>query len=151
MNTVMNSPFDPVADVADVNAAAKAGRVDAVQNLVARAHNAGMRAGLLCRPTPMLVGEALSLVSTEIDFSKPIYRVDDGACGFAWINFPGNKPFGKAMKKLGLSRAGYPTGQQVWVSEFGQSVERKAAYAGAYAKVLKAAGIEDVYAGDRMD
>lgn len=122
-----------------------------VKALHERAHIAGMRAGLLCRPTPMLVGEALSLVSTEIDFSKPVYRVDDGACGFAWVNFPANKAFGRAMKNLGLARPAYPSGVGIWVSEFGQSVERKEAYAVAYAKVLKDAGIEGVYSGSRLD
>jgi hypothetical protein len=36
------------------------------------------------------------------------------------------------------------------VSEFGQSVDRKAAYAGAYAQVLRNSGI-DCYADSRLD
>jgi hypothetical protein len=37
-----------------------------------------------------------------------------------------------------------------WVSVFGQSVDRKAAFAGAYAKVLRENGIQAT-AGDRLD
>ena len=44
----------------------------------------------------------------------------------------------------------FRSGLSVWVSEGGQSMERKEAYARAYADVLRAAGIE-AYAGSRMD
>jgi len=101
---------------------------------------AGIEAGKNARPIPMYV----------IDQGIPIDRIDDGACGFAWIAFPGNTSFGKWAKKQGLARSHYPSGLCVWVSEFGQSVDRKDAFAGAYAKVLKDNGI-DAYSGSRLD
>lgn len=124
-------------------AAEKAERVNRYakyQEIIAEAYKAGIEAGKNARPIPMYV----------IDQGIPIDRIDDGACGFAWVAFPGNTSFGKWAKKQGLARSHYPSGLCVWVSEFGQSVDRKEAFAGAYAKVLKANGI-DAYAGSRLD
>jgi hypothetical protein len=115
-------------------------RYQAFQEIVDKAYKAGIEAGKNARPIPMYV----------IDQGIPIDRIDDGACGFAWIAFPGNTSFGKWTKKQGLARSHYPSGLCVWVSEFGQSVDRKDAFAGAYAKVLKENGI-DAYAGSRLD
>ena len=116
--------------------------------LVVKAHEAGVKAGLESRPTPMVVYEA------NIDGSQKKggqeWLVDDGACGFAWIKFSGKTPFGRWMKKTGRAHKAYPTGLMVWVSEFGQSVDRKEAYAVAYAKILQEAGIE-AHAGSRLD
>jgi hypothetical protein len=44
----------------------------------------------------------------------------------------------------------YGGGVTYWVSQFGQSVDRKAAFAGAFAKVLRENGIQAT-AGDRLD
>jgi hypothetical protein len=110
------------------------------QEIIDKAYKAGIEAGKNARPIPMYV----------IDQGIPIDRIDDGACGFAWIAFPGNTSFGKWTKKQGLARSHYPSGLCIWVSEFGQSVDRKDAFAGAYAKVLKENGI-DAYAGSRLD
>jgi hypothetical protein len=124
-------------------AAEKAERVNRYakyQEIIDKAYKAGIEAGKNARPIPMYV----------IDQGIPIDRIDDGACGFAWIAFPGNTSFGKWAKKQGLARSHYPSGLCVWVSEFGQSVDRKDAFAGAYAKVLKDNGI-DAYSGSRLD
>ena len=124
-------------------AAEKAERINRYakyQEIIDQAYKAGIEAGKNARPIPMYV----------IDQGIPIDRIDDGACGFAWIAFPGNTSFGKWAKKQGLARSHYPSGLCVWVSEFGQSVDRKDAFAGAYAKVLKENGI-DAYAGSRLD
>jgi hypothetical protein len=109
--------------------------------LVSVAHAQGIQAGRDCKPIPMIV-----CTST----GKPIEQLDEGACGFAWIAFPGNTAFGRWAKKQGIARPQYPKGLCIWVREFGQSVDRKAAYAGAYAQTLRNAGI-DCYAGDRLD
>jgi hypothetical protein len=101
--------------------------------LASVAHAAGIKAGRECRPIAMAVCDSTG---------RPIEIVDDGACGFAWIAFPGNTAFGRWAKKQGLARSHYPSGLCVWVSEFGQSVERKAAYSGAFAQVLRTAGID---------
>ena len=124
-------------------AAEKAERVNRYakyQEIIDKAYKAGIEAGKNARPIPMYV----------IDQGIPIDRIDDGACGFAWIAFPGNTSFGKWAKKQGLARSHYPSGLCIWDSEFGQSVDRKDAFAGAYAKVLKDNGI-DAYSGSRLD
>lgn len=120
---------------------ARAARNDGFAELVARAHAAGMQAGIDCMPIPMAVMDELN---------GQLWRVDDGACGFAWISFAGNTAFGRWAKKQGIARPHWPSGLCVWVSEFGQSVDRKTAYAGAYARVLNDAGIA-AYAGSRLD
>lgn len=109
--------------------------------LVAKAHEAGVAAAVGCRPTAMIVSEPSSGKS---------WFVGEGACGFAWVNFAGNTAFGRWAKKAGIAKPAYGGGLQVWVSEFGQSVDRKSAYAGAYAKVLNEAGIS-AYSGSRLD
>jgi len=124
-------------------AAEKADRVNRYakyQEIIDQAYKAGIEAGKNARPIPMYV----------IDQGIPIDRIDDGACGFAWIAFPGNTSFGKWAKKQGLASSHYPSGLCIWVNEFGQSVDRKSAFAGAYAKVLKENGI-DAYSGSRLD
>jgi hypothetical protein len=78
------------------------------------------------------------------------YFVPDGVCGFAWIKVPGNCAFGKWGKAKGLFGKAYPKGLMYWVGEFDQSMQKKEAFAGAAADVLRAAGI-DAYADSRMD
>ena len=111
-----------------------------VKALVKSAHEAGLRAGHLITPTPMIVESA-----------GRRYHVPDGLCGFAWITIkPGTSSFARALVKDGTARKAYGGGVQVWVGEFNQSVARKSAYAEAYAKVLREAGI-NAYAGSRLD
>ena len=119
----------------------------AFADLVERAHQAGLEAGNSAVPVPMTVRE-----------DRPggqSWYVADGVCGFAWAQFPGNKPFGRFMKARGLASRAYGGGLQVWVRQFGQSMQRKEAYADAYAKVLSesplAEHIGPVYAQSRMD
>jgi hypothetical protein len=116
-------------------------RYQKFSDLVEKAITEGLRAGRDCRPIPMYV----------VDQGVPIDRIDDGACGFAWVTVkPANSSFAIWAKKNKLMRSAYGGGVQYWVSEFGQSVDRKAAFAGAFAKVLREAGINAV-AGDRLD
>lgn len=116
-------------------------------------HEAGMIAGANFRTTPMLVGEATSIFSNEIDYSKPTFVVDDGPCGFAWVNiYPGNCRLANQYKKLGLAKPAYGGGVQIWISEFGQSADRKYAYAQAYAaKLRELTSVERIYPGSRLD
>lgn len=115
-----------------------------------KANEAGKAAVAGFTPTPMVVGTASSFFSDKIDHNKPVYTVPDGVCGFAWIKFKGNTPFGKWAKKTGIAKPGYPNGLQIWVSAYNQSMEKKEQYAQAFAKVLKENGI-DAYADSRMD
>jgi len=119
--------------------------------LWARAYAAGMAAGEACKPTPMVVGPA-SITLNGVPLLDRSYFVADGACGFAWVNVhPGNCAFARwAKANRGASKA-YTGGMQVlWVSEFDQSLQRKEAFAHAFAAVLTAAGIRAV-PGSRMD
>lgn len=111
--------------------------------LYAKAHEAGMAAGKAALPTPMIVRDEMT------DHVYP--PVMDGVCGFAWVTIrPANSPFARWLKQRGLGHKGYHGGWEYWVSGFGQSYERKYAYARAFSKVLGEAGIK-AYAGGRLD
>jgi hypothetical protein len=105
------------------------------------AWEAGREAARSARPLPMLVttyeGDILDVV-------------DDGMCGFGWVNVPGNTSFGKWLKKTGRARPDYPSGLSIWISDYGQSYERKSAHAGAMASYLVSNGIP-CRAGSRLD
>lgn len=123
-----------------------------IETLYAEAHKAGMAALEDSKPTPMHVGTPKSLFSNEIDETKPTYVVDGGVCGFAWVNVkPARGKFITWCKKNNVGRRdSYYGGYTFWVGEGGQSMERKTAYAGAFSKVLQAAGLNaNVYS--RMD
>ena len=121
--------------------AARMSRYADFKEIVDKAYQAGIEAGKNAMPIPMYV----------IDQGIPIDRIDDGACGFAWITVrPANSSFAIWAKKQGIMRTMYGGGVTYWVSSFGQSVDRKAAFAGAFAKVLRENGIQAT-AGDRLD
>jgi hypothetical protein len=122
------------------------------EELFAKAHEAGMAAGNACNPTPMIVGTPKTLFGTELDYTKPVERVEGGVCGFAWINVkPATSGFAKWLKKTGKVRSvSYYGGYDIWVGLFGQSMARKEAYADAFARVLSDAGIK-AYSMSRMD
>ncbi len=63
---------------------------------------------------------------------------------------PGNSWFARFLKAAGLARKAVYGGVSVWVSAYNQSMERKEAYAHAFANVLRSVGI-DAYAESRMD
>jgi hypothetical protein len=119
------------------------------EKIHAQAHAAGMAALAAVSPVPMVVVEAGVLSGAPLPGAKQYY-VEGGVCGFAWVSFAGNIPFGRWAKKAGIASSGYPKGLQVWVGEGGQSMERKEAYASAYAMVLRQHGIA-AYANSRMD
>ena len=120
-------------------------------DLFARAQAAGRKAGETAVPVPMIVGTAKGL-SDEIDETKPVYNVPDGACGFAWVNVrPGTSRFAKWLKNEGHARSdSYQGGVTIWIGEHGQSVARKEAHAGAMADVLREGGFK-AYAYSRLD
>lgn len=137
----------------------KADREAAHANLLRDAHEAGMRAGEAANPTPMLVGTPRNLLGSLMggddggfDPAQPVYRIDDGVCGFAWVNLPGTSSFAKWLKATGQARVdSYYGGVTVSVHQFNQSLTRKEAYANAFAQVLRDAGIQRVNVGSRMD
>ena len=119
-------------------------------NIAAEAWQAGMAAGLATHPNPMVVNERADPLDDTSAIVKQYEPVMGGACGFAWVSFKGNTAFGRWAKKTGLARKDYPTGLAIWVSEFGQSLEMKAAFANAYARVLETHGIV-AYGQSRID
>ena len=122
------------------------------QEIYSEAHSEGMRAGHGCTPTPMVVGTPTTPLGNDIDYDKETYYVADGMCGFAWINIkPARGKFVKFLKDNDIGRKdSYYGGYTIWVSGFGQSLDRKSAYARAFAEVLNENGLK-AYAMSRMD
>jgi len=106
------------------------------------ADRAGVAAVAAMTPTPMIV----------VDSKGKEYFVGDGVCGFAWVNIkPARGGFVAYLKSQGIGRHdSYEGGWTMWVHEYGQSMERKQAYAAAFAQVLRGHGI-NAYAQARMD
>jgi hypothetical protein len=114
-----------------------------------RAHEAGLAAGLAARPTPMIVVQHENPFDDTSPIVKQYEPIMDGVCGFAWVNVKGNTAFGRYLRTQGYTPA-YGGGYNIRCREFGQSYERKYAYAAAYAGVLKEAGIA-AYPEGRLD
>lgn len=114
----------------------------AYEQMFREAHAAGLKAGAAAGVVPMIV-----------QGQQQTWVVPDGACGFAWITIrPGTSRLARAAKQYAGARKAYGGGVQIWVSEFGQSVMRKEAYAAAYAEVLRrVSGESEVYAEGRLD
>lgn len=108
------------------------------KELLDKAHAAGEEAAKACVPTPMHI--------------RGFAPIADGVCGFAWITIkPATSKLAKAAKEHYGARPAYGGGIQIWVSAYDQSMQRKEAYAHAFARVLNDAGHDRVYPGSRMD
>lgn len=120
------------------------------RHLYMAAYEAGMAAGEACNPMPMVVEQRANM----LDDNAPVVRRDyvaDGVCGFAWVVVrPGNSAFARWLKENSLARPHYAGGVSIWVTTFGQSMQRKEAYARAFAKVLQDNDIK-ANAESRMD
>lgn len=119
--------------------------------LFRRALAAGLAAGESAVPTPIVVTERVN----PFDDHSPVVRAygpyTEGACGFASVVIrPGNSSFARWIKNTHHSNRGYTGGVEFWVEGFGQSYERKRAYAQAFAGVLTAAGVK-AHAQSRCD
>lgn len=113
------------------------------------AYAAGLKAGEEVGVPKFIVGDAIGL-SDEIDFSKKTYILE-GLCGFAWVNIsPARGAFVNYLKSIDAGSKAYYGGYEIWVREFGQSVDRKSAFARAFARVLNSYGI-NASAGSRLD
>jgi hypothetical protein len=133
---------------------ARAARTDQFKAIFEEARLAGMAAGNSATPRPMVVTRDSMAIVTAAGRQNILdrdYVVPEGPCGFAWVVIrPGNSPAAIYAKKNLRAHKHYYGGMELWVSEFGQSMERKEAYARAYADVLKKHGIQASY-GSRMD
>jgi len=106
----------------------------------AEAVTAGNIAARDCVPDTMVVTDGTNT-----------WHVDEGVCGFAEVVVPkGNTSFAHWAKKNAGFDTRYGGGLSHWVSAFGQSMERKQAFARAAAEVLNNHGI-DAFATSRMD
>lgn len=116
---------------------------DQCEALHSKAHAAGMAAGEGAVPTPMLVTEHVNPFDDTSAVKRAYAPVMDGVCGFAKVTVrPGNSAYARWLRKSRLGRTdSYYGGTMLWVRQFGQSAERKGAYARAYARVLTEAGI----------
>ena len=116
-------------------------------------HESGMEAGSNVQISPVRIGHAKSLFSDEIDYSRPTHIMEDGPCGFAWVTiFPGNSSLAREYKRLNIAKKAHGGGVRIWVEEFGQSHDRKEAYANAYAKKLRElTGHDRIYAESMLD
>ena len=102
----------------------------------------GKRRAENCRPMPMGVMEGDRLIEV----------VEDGVCGFAWVNIrPARGPLVKWLKANNIGRTdSYAGGYTIWCGGYNQSMTRKAAWAYGVADVLTANGVT-AYAHSRMD
>ena len=117
------------------------------------AYEAGMNAGNTAGVIPMIVGSPSTPFGNDVDMTKQTYFVEGGVCGFAWVKIrPARGNFVaylKSLEKYEKSNA-YDGGYNYWVSGFGQSMQRKEAFAQEFAEVLLKYGI-DAHAQSRMD
>lgn len=112
------------------------------------AHEAGMAAVEKAQVAPMIV----QAHANPMDDNSPVvksYFVEDGVCGFASVIVK-NIKFANFLKKNNIGRKNWSTGYAINVSAFNQSLQKKEAYAYAFASVLKSNDI-DAYVDSRMD
>lgn len=106
-------------------------RASTFSNIIAEAQRLGHEAGLAAAPNPMTVTDGVQE-----------WHVPDGVCGFAWVIIrPGNSAFANFLKKQKIAQPdSYYGGVNIWISDHGQSLERKTAHARAMAAFLTEKG-----------
>ncbi len=118
----------------------KAERIALFERVWDEAVEAGMVAGEECVPRPMVI--------------QGYAPITEGMCGFAQVRVkPGNSAFANWLKKQGhMSPDSYTGGVYHYVGLYGQSWERKRAFARAMSSVLAEAFPKlNIYATDRLD
>ncbi len=135
---------------AEAKKAKKALTKNQCHNIYVEAYEAGLKAGNEIGVPKFVVGEPTTPLGGDIDYSKPTY-VLDGLCGFAWVNIhPARGAFVTYLKSRNVGDKNYNGGYGIWINEFGQSVDRKYAFAQAFAEVLNKYGI-NAYGQSRLD
>lgn len=96
---------------------------------------AGRKAAEAAIPTPMVVYERVNPFDDSSAIKTMYPPVMEGPCGFAWVNIrDARKGFARWAKQAGVGRHdSYEGGVTIWVSAYGQSMQRKEAHAYAYA------------------
>ena len=114
------------------------------------AQQAGYEAVQSAAIAPMIVQQRANPLDDSSRLQREYY-VNDGVCGFASVIVkPANCKFAKFLKEQGLGRKHYYGGMSMSVRDFNQSLQKKEAYASAFAKVLNDNGIT-AYTESRMD
>jgi hypothetical protein len=148
------------------------------QLAVREATAAGNAAVEAAHVAPMVVGTprdmGASLMGDDsggFDPNEPVYYVADGPCGFAWVNVKAKAtegrqfmnwlkgsvkstaPASEVLNGLGVHSPSYYGGLDLWVRGFGQSMQKKEAFAQAFSDSLNAAGFDGLvtYSMSRMD
>lgn len=110
----------------------------------------GREAAEACKVTPMVVEQHANV----LDDSSPVterWVCDSGVCGFAWVVIkPGTCSFARWLRKAGHAHKRDPGGVLIWISEYGQSYERKLAHARAMADHFREQGYNS-FAQGRLD
>ena len=107
------------------------------EDAVAKAIEAGKTAAKVCKPTPMVVQQHLDLFDDSSPVTETYEPVESGVCGFGYVIVsPGNSSLAIWLKKHMFYFKWYYGGIAMGVKEYGQSYERKMAYAYAYATTL---------------
>lgn len=120
------------------------------EKLYNEANCRGLRALLEATPVPMVVQQRESAVDDSSAVKKSWF-VEGGVCGFASIVIqPARGRFVKWLKENNMGYRHYYGGYEIPVNEGGQSMQRKEAYAHAFAKALIDAGIK-AHTTSRMD
>lgn len=120
------------------------------QIICEEANVAGNKAVESARIIPMVVGQETHFMSGEM-IPESMEYVADGVCGFAWVEvypeYKGHTRLGKQERKV-LEQSGFQKDwasskkYTLWISDFDQSMQKKEAYALAYADVLREHGIK---------
>jgi len=119
-------------------------------DLYQSAHAAGVAAVESTIVRPMIVRWCNDPVSFTGDAVQE-YIVDDGVCGFANVIVkPANSAFAKYLKDNHGAYKSYYGGVSLSINDYNQSLQKKEAYATAFAGVLTDAGI-NAYVDSRMD
>lgn len=119
--------------------------------LYERAMQAAKDAASGARTDPMVVGTPQNLMASLVGGDdggfredRPVYIVNDGPCGFAWVVLYAerggeSRRFVNTLRKLGLAKhSDYEGGYLVHFTGIGgQSYQRKTAAAHAFAEVLR--------------
>ena len=121
------------------------------ERILSEAIAAGNKALAECKPTPMIVQQH----SHPLNDNSPVEKewfVEGGVCGFAWVVVtPGTSSFARWLRKQGYTGKDYYSGGvTIHANGGGQSLERKVAWASAFAGVLQDNGI-DASVRSRMD
>jgi hypothetical protein len=120
------------------------------QTIYAQANDKGNAAVQMTTVQPMVVQQRENPLNDGSSLVRE-YFVSDGVCGFASVTVkPANSKFAKFLIANGLGRKGYGGGVCMSIRQFNQSLQKKEAYAYAFASVLNEHGIK-AYVESRMD